>query len=165
MILSKGGQRILSCPNAGGSSEWSEAISFECLQSMIGPALQLLFTEMEIEYEPMSKIMDFSVSIQGIPMGVSVTRVINFRDLKKKYKGIFTYPAVRDLLYKKLYGIILSTKGVSDQHRWEKQCLHIFTTSSFVSQAVISEYEKLDPFFKNNVLVVVTQFKNADWIF
>lgn len=165
MKLSEGARRILKCPNAGGSSEWSEAISFECLQAMIGPSLKLLLTEMEIEYKPMSKIMDFSVSIKGKPMGVSVTRMINFRDLKKKYKGIFTFQAVRDLLYKKLYGALLSSQRVCDHHRWEKQCLHIFTTSQTVSEAVITEYYKLDQIFRQNTLVIVTHFKNADWIF
>jgi hypothetical protein len=44
-------------------------------------------------------------------VGVSVSRIINFRDLKKKYKGIFTIEELRGLLYKKLYGVIVSNNN------------------------------------------------------
>jgi len=163
MKLSPGAKRILDTPNAGGSSAWSEAISFECLHSMF--KAELLLTETEIEYDALSSIMDFSVTIANKSIGVSVTRILNFRDLSRKYKGIFSFQGVRDILTKKLFGATVATSGVMDHQKWQKQCLHIFTTSQLVTDAVKEEYNAMDSCFKKNNYVIVTHFKNAEWIF
>ena len=48
MSLSAGAKRMFTCPNAGGSSEKSEILSFELLQRCFGAELQK--TEMEVGY-------------------------------------------------------------------------------------------------------------------
>ena len=66
---------------------------------------RLLKTEMEIEYFPeQSKKTDYSVLINNKHIGVSVTRAM-------KFKGDFTEEDARVLLYKKLYGIIVSSEN------------------------------------------------------
>ena len=58
---------------------------------------------MEIEYWPEgSKKTDYSVMLYGRPIGVSVTRAM-------KFKGVFTEEDARVLLYKKLFGILVSS--------------------------------------------------------
>ena len=105
--LNTGSQRVMDTPNAGGSSVWSEAISFEVLSFMCSAALHK--TEMEIEYMPGSKITDYSVKVLGRDLGVSVTRAMKF---SKKDDTTFTEEDAHKLLSKKLRGVNESTKGV-----------------------------------------------------
>ncbi len=105
--LTHGAQRVLGTPNAGGSSVWSEAISFEVLSFLCQAVLHK--TEMEIEYMPGSKITDYSVKVMGRDLGVSVTRAMKF---SKKGDALFTEEDATKLLSKKLTGVIESTKGV-----------------------------------------------------
>jgi hypothetical protein len=114
--LSEGGHRLLTVPNAGGNSVWSEVMSFEVLRLLFGA--RLLRTEMEIEYTWNSKITDYAVVLSGHHLGVSVTRAMKFR-------GVFQQEDAIRLLRKKLYGVIRSTEGVYHHHRWEKQILHV----------------------------------------
>jgi len=75
--MSKEARKLLLSPNAGGSSEWSEAVSFELLRVLLG--VDLLHTEMELEYTPGSKITDYSIRLFGQTIiGVSVTRALKF---------------------------------------------------------------------------------------
>jgi hypothetical protein len=161
--LGEGATKILNTPNAGGNSIWSEVFSLEVLEDVFG--VKLLKTEMEIEYKTTSKITDYLADIDGEAVGVSVSRIINFRDLKKKYKGIFTIEELRGLLYKKLYGVIASTAAASKTNKWTKQILHIWTTSAFVTEKVVEEYYKIDPCYRSNTCVVVTTAENGDFIF
>lgn len=113
--LNAGSQRIMNTPNAGGSSVWSEAVSFEVLSFLCRAVLHA--TEMEIEYMPGSKITDYSVKVQGRDLGVSVTRAMKF---SKKGDAVFTEEDAYKLLSKKLNGVIESTKGVVSLQHFEK---------------------------------------------
>ena len=69
--------RLLETPNAGGSSEISEAFALETLVRCEGG--DLVATEAEIEYEPMeSSKTDFLIDIGGVRIGVSVVRAFTF---------------------------------------------------------------------------------------
>lgn len=161
--LSLGAQRILTMPNAGGTSEWSEAFSYELLRTCFGANLH--GTEMEIQYNWGSKITDYSVFFGQKMIGVSVTRVINFNDLPGDFKPKFSVREVCRLLEKKLYGIIASTRGVYDEWRWEKQILHIFCTSLKVAQTVEQVYHNMSPDLKADTLVVLSVASKTPWLF
>eukprot|EP01132_Coremiostelium_polycephalum_P003703 gene3703-4613_t len=160
--LSPGGRKILTTPNAGGSSVWSEVLSYEVLNRVFGANLKK--TETEIEYVPGSKITDYSVSFNNTHIGVSVVRIINFFDLMgRKYKATFTPEYARNLLYKKLFGVIASSEAVVD--KWEKQILYIWTTSSCVADVIVEEYWKVPAKLRSNTLVYVTHATNSDFLF
>jgi len=161
MNLSAGGLKMLNTPNAGGNSVWSEVLSYELLRATYGA--QLRRTEMEIEYWPASKITDYSVTVLGRHIGVSVTRAINFLDLSKKFKAPFTSADAHRLLCKKLFGVLASSNATVD--KWEKQILHIWTTSKTAARLVVQEYYQVDPTLRADTVVVVTLAKNADWLF
>src|SRR6185436_17398087 len=75
--LTPGGQIIVAIPNAGGSSVYSEVFAFEELARC--ELAGLIKTETEIEYtDPNSKKADLLVTIDGHPIGVSVTRAVTF---------------------------------------------------------------------------------------
>jgi len=161
MKLSNGAYRMLHTPNAGGNSVWSEVLSYELLHSSYGALLRR--TEMEIEYWPESKITDYSVTVAGRHIGVSVTRAINFLDLTRKYKAPFTADDAHRLLSKKLFGVLASSSATVD--KWEKQILHVWTTSKTAAKLVVREYHKVDPVLRADTVVLVTLAKNADWLF
>jgi hypothetical protein len=75
MHLSAGAQRVLTTPNAGGSSIASEALSCEVLCRVMGA--QLLETEMGVVYKGRCSMTDFVIAVGGEIIGVSVTRAFN----------------------------------------------------------------------------------------
>lgn len=154
--LSEGGRRILELPNAGGNSVSSEVISYELLRMMFGAHLSR--TEMELEYFPHgSKITDYSVTINGECVGVSVTRAMKFR-------GTFTTKDGAALLAKKLYGVSASTRAVV-QETWKKQILHVFAEHAYVADELRRAFDALDAETKANTVVLCTVTSNARWIF
>lgn len=161
MKLSSGATKMLNTPNAGGNSVWSEVLSYEILHANYSAVLRR--TEMEIEYWPESKITDYSITVLGRHIGVSVTRAINFPDLAKKHKAVFTSEEASRLLTKKLYGIVASSSAVVD--KWEKQILHIWTTSPTAANMVMQEYPNVSEELRSNTVVLLTLAKNVDWIF
>ena len=76
-------RRMLSLPNAGGSSLVSEALALELLARTFGASLKK--TETELVYHPGSKMTDFAIDVfGGYPLGVSVTRAYKWRgDFRK----------------------------------------------------------------------------------
>lgn len=155
--LTEGGLRLLETPNAGGNSVWSEVMSFEVLNGLFGASLKR--TEMEIKYAPCSKITDYSAEVLGHHVGVSVTRAM-------KYKGIFTTEDAMRLLKKKLFGVVASSEAVIDEHRWEKQILHVWAETDYIADIVERVYETdIGEEFKANTIVIVTIARDAKWIF
>eukprot|EP01113_Clastostelium_recurvatum_P022844 TRINITY_DN2736_c0_g1_i4.p1 TRINITY_DN2736_c0_g1~~TRINITY_DN2736_c0_g1_i4.p1 ORF type:complete len:720 (-),score=112.44 TRINITY_DN2736_c0_g1_i4:39-2198(-) len=162
LYLSRDSRRIRDTPNAGGNSIWSEAMSIELLHMNYGAVLKR--TEMEIEYHPYSKITDYEVDIMGHTVAVSVTRAIDFTDLKKKHKAPFSAEDAKTLLRKKLQGVLMSSAGVVQA--WERQILHVWTTSTRVTDLIVHEFiHEIDPALRANTLVIVSQCNNGMWIF
>lgn len=160
--LNAGSQRMLSLPNAGGSSVWSEVLSCELITSLFNASL--FKTEMEINYLPGSKITDYSLHfktperVQTV-VGVSVTRAMKFR-------GDFsTSDAVR-LLEKKLYGCQESTRNVFKEDSWNVQILHIFIEKEYMLNILLEAYDKyVRSDLKNGNLLLLTVSRNARWVF
>ncbi|MEZ4462188.1 MAG: hypothetical protein R3E66_21195 [bacterium] len=74
--LTPGGQEIIADGNAGGSSIMSEVFAYEVLERCDMAAL--LKTETEIVYQTQGKITDLLVQLDGLKVGVSVTRAVSF---------------------------------------------------------------------------------------
>jgi hypothetical protein len=156
--LSTGARRILETPNAGGTSVWSEAMSFEVLSMLFNA--KLMHTEMELEYWPLgSKITDYSVILFDVPIGVSVTRAMKFR-------GEFTEEDAKVLLAKKLYGVNCSSKAVLKRYRWKKQILHIWVEHPYIADILMKVYNNdVEMELKANTIIMITCAGNASWIF
>jgi len=148
MNFSKGCLKMMSIPNAGGSSLISEVISFEFLKNFCNA--ELCKTEMEIEYFPHgSKITDYSVMIDGEIYGVSVTRAFDFRG-----SMFYTEKAAHHLLTKKLNGIYWSSKNVVKEHKWKKQILHTFCPDRDSAEVVKKAYRGLKN--RGNSILLIT---------
>lgn len=145
--------------NAGGQSELSEGFSFEILKRVFGA--KLVKTEMAIRYWWNSwKKTDYSVRMNGLVIGVSVTRAM-------KYRGIFNRGDAEKLLRKKLFGINESTLGVLEQDEWQRQILHIWATDEYVERVLYGTFLDLlftEPDLVRNTIIMVT-VTSSWWIF
>lgn len=152
MSLSTGAKRMRTCPNAGGSSEKSEILSFELLQRCFGADLQK--TELEVQYFPEGgSITDYTCEMFSTKLGVSVTRAM-------KYHGDFTVEDAERLLNKKLNGVLKSTKNTME--RWSKQILHVWAASLAVSVLIAEAYNQITKDLKSNTVVLVTVTENNE---
>ena len=118
-LLTDGGQEIINDGNAGGSSLLSEVFAYEVLERC--ELASLLATEMEVSYlDPDSKITDLLVEIDGMKIGVSVTRAVGY-----PREAPYPLATAKSLLQKKLEGILDSSENVAPEHKWVKQILHV----------------------------------------
>ncbi|XP_060085744.1 AAC-rich mRNA clone AAC4 protein-like [Ylistrum balloti] len=155
MTLSIAAIRLATVPNAGGNSVVSEVLSFELFRRCFNA--KLLKTEMEVDYFPMGgSITDYVCDIFGHKVGVSVTRAM-------KYHGEYTDEDANRLLTKKLKGVVQSTKN--SMEKWEKQILHVWTTSKDTANTLTRVYHTLETDITSNTVVMVTVSTNAKYIF
>ncbi|KAF9987840.1 hypothetical protein BGZ75_010389 [Mortierella antarctica] len=151
--------RMLATPNAGGSSLLSEVLSCEMLSRCLNATLAK--TEMEIRYLfAYQPITDYTITLPhlapGLHVGVSVTRAFSFQ-------GPYRKADCRKLLWKKLKGILASTRNVVDE-RLFKQILHVWVPNGKVARTVQATYKSLPLEITRNTVVIVSVV-NAAWVF
>ncbi|GFR80351.1 AAC-rich mRNA clone AAC4 protein-like [Elysia marginata] len=155
MKLTLGGYRLLTVPNAGGSSVISEVLSFELLNKCFSAKLKK--TEMEVSYFPLGgSITDYTCEMFHNTVAVSVTRAM-------KYRGDYSLEDAQRLLNKKLKGVIQSTQNSLEN--WSKQILHVWSTSHHVTATLVQAYDTIEPETRANTVVMITTAENADYIF
>lgn len=153
--LSQGGQEIINDGNAGGSSLLSEVFAYEVLERC--EMASLLKTETEIVYSTQSKITDLLVQIDGLKIGVSVTRAVSFpRDTP------YLEQAAQDLMEKKLGDILLSSMSVAPEDAWTKQILHVLVDRPEHLPVIESALENIDPNVRADTVVILTVTEGAD---
>jgi len=146
-LLGADAVRLLSEPNAGGASRVSEALSVEVLARAFGASLSK--TELEIVYWPKeTSITDFSVLLDGTPLGVSVTRALG------PPNAPFDAAAAQRLLLKKLGGVVRSTETCLGA--WRKQILHVWAPTATASAAIEQAYATLPQALVSDTVVLVT---------
>ena len=154
--LTDGGREIISDGNAGGSSLYSEVFAFEVLTRCVGAVL--LKTETEILYEdPQGKMTDLLVSLDGVQVGVSVTRAVGF-----PREDPYTVEQAQGLLEQKLDGILASSANVTDADGWDKQILHIIAYAPEHAESLRAAFELVDPAVQSNTIVYVTVSDGED---
>eukprot|EP01083_Nonionella_stella_P037253 101560_1 len=157
--VSKAAKQIMyEDANAGGCSELSEGFSFEILRHCV--KARLVKTEMAIQYWWNSwKKTDYSIKIQHITIGVSVTRAM-------KYNGLFNKEDAIKLLTKKLNGINQSSIGVLECDEWQRQILHIWATDDYIERILHQTFLQLlftQPELVGNTIILVTVASQDMW--
>lgn len=148
--LTDGGQEILADGNLGGSSEASEIFAYEMLARCENAAL--LKSENEIQYlNAMGKKTDLLVSVDGVLIGVSVTRAMVFPPAD-------TYPLsnASDLLTRKLDGVRAASENVHPDDRWQKQILSVLAYGPDFAESLRQAWNDLDAETKADTIVYVT---------
>jgi len=147
--LTAGGLEVLTDGNAGGSSVYSEVFAFEVLHRC--ELADLLKTENEIVYDdPMSKKADLLVSIDGHPIGVSVTRAVTF-----PFGDPYTLERATLLLDRKLDDILLARAAASEGDRWEKSMVAVLAYDAQHASTMMEAWNGLDAATRADSLVIV----------
>ncbi len=153
--LSPGAQEILNASGNGGSALNSEVFAYEILAR--SESASLLKTTAEIVYtDPAGKQTDFSVMIDGVLIGVSVTRAFSFPSSVQ-----YTVAEATSLLENKLNDILASTANVSAADRWTKQILFVFTNAGD-QQVLQLALESIDGSTKADTIVVISSTTGMD---
>jgi hypothetical protein len=148
--LSAGAREILAEGTAGGSSEHSEAFSFEILHRCEGALL--VKSETEIVYDPIeSAKTDILVEIDGHLIGVSVTRAVGF-----PREDPYTVEQARALLERKLMDILESSANVVPEDRWVKQILHVIAYAPMHAESMRAAWDAVDPSLRADTILFVT---------
>ncbi|GEM_PF-876693 len=149
-LLSAGGQTIMTTENAGGSSEHSEAFSFEVLHRCEGA--ELLKTEMEITYsDSQGKRTDILVSMHSLKVGVSVTRAMAW-----PLDAPYPTSQAASLLQKKLDGISAANINVAGDDIWQKHILHVLAYGDAHAESIVEAWEQMDQATVGQTVLVVT---------
>jgi hypothetical protein len=155
--LSPGGATLLAEGTAGGSSIWSEVFAFEVLARCEGAILIASETRVPYELGYSGALTDFLASIDGLYIGVSVTRAVGFpRDAP------WTVAQARTLLERKLGDILESTEGVRDDFAWEKQILHVIAYAEQHVTSLQAALDEIDPALLADTIVLITRSDGAD---
>jgi hypothetical protein len=165
--LTSDAQRLLSTPNAGGSSIISEVVSFEALSLFLGrDVVSLTHTETEIAYNNSNgKITDMVIAIDGrnsdesssvkVKVAVSVTRAMQFSPLKP-------FDA-QSLLRKKLLGCQLSSENMNEEimqmgANRTTQILHVLCQSPEIAQKCMHAFHVVPRSIRGNTILFLTAF-------
>ncbi len=149
-LLSEGAQEILEEGTAGGSSENSEAISYDILYRC--ELADLLLSETEVEYtDPDSSRTDFLASIDGRNVAVSVTRAFHYPPSEPCVES-----EVASLLERKLGDVLDAADNAADSNPWERSILHIVAYNAQCADVVESAYETLDATTRADTILLVT---------
>jgi len=159
-LLSAGGKEILADGNLGGSSLNSEILAMEALFRCDGATL--VYTEGEVPYEdPGGKKTDLVVTLDGVRLGVSVTRAVGFPP-----DDPWPVEKARDILDKKLDQIVLSSENVVDAEGWPKQLLFVAAYSPEHAENLKIAWDSLDaPTRADSVVVVAVTFGDDEYIY
>ncbi|MBV1862138.1 MAG: hypothetical protein KUG77_27215 [Nannocystaceae bacterium] len=154
-LLTPGGQAVFDAGNLGGSSLFSEVVSFDVLARC--ESAELLKTETEIEYDGEGPRTDLLVEFDGTKIGVSVTRAQGF-----PLDAPYSVTQAQVLLEDKLSDIPLSTANVAPADAWNKQILHVIAYGPMHVESLQAAYGALGPELWLDTVVVVTVTHGED---
>jgi hypothetical protein len=154
--LSVGGTEVWDDGNLGGSSAESEVIAFEVLYRC--ELASLLKTETEISYvDEGGKKTDLLVEIDGIDLGVSVTRAYGWPP-----EDPYTVEQATVLLEDKLGDIPLSSANVASEDAWTKQILSVIAYTPDHAASIATAWAALDAEVQGDTVLFVTATEGDD---
>lgn len=154
--------------NVGGSSQISEAFSYELFARWGNTEIEKTEKEIFDLFKP-RRICDYVCKINGVSVGVSVTRAIKFRkgypgnDINK-FRGKLTEKGVHDFIKKKLNDL----KETSERQKnlyWKKQILHVWVLNEDSANIVSNVTSTILNDHYSNTLVVISKAEESDFIF
>lgn len=127
--------RSLTVENAGGNSEYSEAISMHYFEHVFRGKDFIL--ENEVQYWSNYKMVDYICTIGKERIGISVTRAMGY-----PCSSLFTKKDAKELLYKKIKGLIVACDLVVKKHSFKKSILHIWCQNQRIANVMKETYEQ-----------------------
>lgn len=157
--MSTAGLQSLQHDNAGGKSEISEAASITYFQQL-WKAQDFVF-ERQIEYWVQYKMIDFICTLPPYGrLGVSVTRAMGFPSAE-----YFTYEDAKDLLQKKLEGLIIARNAVSERHTFYHSVLHAWCQDERIAGFLARAYQEIDLPEVHGTVILLLTICSEPWIY
>ncbi|MDD4931380.1 MAG: hypothetical protein PHG66_04535 [Candidatus Colwellbacteria bacterium] len=135
-LMCKAAKRSLTIENAGGKSQYSEALSMQYFRERFRATNYI--PEMEIKYWIDYKMCDFICDIKGNRAGVSVSRAMGYPTAAD-----FTPEIAYRLLQKKLHGLVIASRGVCEKQEFHISVLHIFCQDQRIANMVSDIYPQI----------------------
>lgn len=159
--VSEGARTILDEGTAGGSSGESEAFAFEVLHRCEGASL--VRTETMIRYSvPMpGSITDILVAIDGMQVGVSVTRALTFSG-RCMSAETFDMAAATELIERKLAGVNESSTLVAPEDAWVKQILFVYAINEGHAAGVMDAWSRASAELRADTILYVSVSEGMD---
>lgn len=129
-------KRSLHIDNAGGSSDVSEALSMQYMHIVHGATY--FVPEMEVAYWICYKIADYLMVIGGENVGVSVTRAVS-HPIGQPY----TIERARELVTRKLYGLIVAGDCVAEESSFSKSILHVWCHTREAAKMIVQAHKEV----------------------
>ncbi|MCU0676928.1 MAG: hypothetical protein MUE69_29585 [Myxococcota bacterium] len=153
--LTAGAREILTDGTVGGSSELSEALSYEVLERCEG-ATMLLASEGEVTYSsPTSKRTDLVAQFDET-IGVSVARAVIFPGTVP-----YTLAEAQRVIGGKLDDILDSSANVTS-HAWDKQILVVMAWDDVAADRVREAWDGFSPERRADTVVYVVVTDGMD---
>ncbi|AYV81008.1 MAG: hypothetical protein Harvfovirus13_14 [Harvfovirus sp.] len=134
MSLHVSAKASLSIENAGGSSDFSEALSIDLMAARFGASKFAL--EMEVEYWISYKKCDFVTVIHNQNFGVSVTRAMGYPKATN-----FTEGHATKLLNSKINGLLAAREVVGEKHHFTKCILHVWCQTNEIASLICKAHQ------------------------
>ena len=135
IVFGSDSARCLVVDNAGGASEYSEAMSMYYFENIYGGSNFIL--ENEVKYWLEFKMVDYVCTIHDKQIGVSVTRAMGY-----PHSTMFTKEEAIYLIHKKIKGLIVACDLVIDEHSFTKSILHIWCQNQRIADVMKEVYEE-----------------------
>ena len=161
MELSTGAQQILSEGTAGGSSGYSEAFAFEMLARCEGASLVASETMIRYSVPMPGSITDILVEIDGMKVGVSVSRAVTVTGMCTRGDTYALSEATR-ILENKLNGIRESSMLVVPEDRWVKQILFVYADTEAHASVLRAAWDALDAEVRADTVLYVSVSEAMD---
>ena len=155
-LLSEGGQEVIADGNAGGSSLESEALSYDVLYRCEGA--ELLATETEVDYvDDNGKKIDLLVAIDGLQLGVSVTRAYGYPP-----EDPYTVEQAVELLGDKLADLQTIEQNIEGDDVFDARALHVLAYTADHATSLETAIGELDAQTLGGAMLVVTVTEGDD---
>lgn len=161
MRLSAGAQTILSEGTAGGSSGYSEAFAFEVLHRCEGASLVASETMVTYTTPTPGAIADILVAIDGVQVGVSVTRAVTVTGMCMR-ADTYTLMAASDLLSRKVDDIHEASTLVTAEHAWTKHMVFVYADTAEHARVMGEAWEALTAAQRADTILYVSISEDMD---
>jgi len=150
---------LIADGNLGGSSIHSEAVAMEVLDRCEGA--DLLLTEAEIQYtDPGGKKTDIYVDIDGIAVGISVTRAFHY----PPEEG-YTVAEGEALLEDKLADVLLSEANAAAANPWTHSVLSVIAWDSAAGDAIEAAWASVTEVQDDTILLLTVTEGEDDFVY
>lgn len=159
--LSAGAQTILAEGTAGGSSGYSEAFAFEVLHRCEGADLVASETMITYTTPTPGAIADLLVSIDGVRVGVSVTRAVTVTGMCMR-ADTYAMMAASTLLSRKVDDIHEARTLVTAEHAWTKDMVFVYADTAEHARVVGLAWAALTESQRADTILYVSVSEDMD---